>query len=106
MNITFIFNFQVRAGQVSATSFLDLLESYADETDFTVWSEIDASIDALGNCLERTDYYEKYQKFIRKVYEKIGGQLGWDPKSDEGYILFVKYFSFCVQSTFGLRSYR
>jgi puromycin-sensitive aminopeptidase len=75
----------VRAGQVSATSFLDLLESYADETDFTVWSEIDASIDALGNCLERTDYYEKYQKFIRKVYEKIGGQLGWDPKPDEGH---------------------
>jgi len=75
----------VKAGQMSATSFLDLLESYADETDFTVWSEINSSILSLDNCLERTDYYEKYQKFIRKLYEKIGGQLGWDPKPNEGH---------------------
>lgn len=75
---------------MSTTSFLDVLESFSDETDYTVWSKIDSSLDTLGNCLERTDYYDKYLKFVRKVYENMGKQLGWEPKPNEGIVLVIK----------------
>jgi len=75
----------VRAGAISATSFLDLLESYENETDYTVWVDINGSMASLANCIERTDYRPKFDAFVRKLYSKIGEKLGWDPKSGEGH---------------------
>jgi len=64
---------------------LDLLESYENETAYIVWSDIDASIGTLGNCLDRTDSKAKFDAFCRKLYKKIGDKMGWTPKSGESH---------------------
>jgi len=61
------------------------LESYANETDYTVWAEIDAAIGTIANCVERTDYKEKFAAFIRKLYKNIADKVGWNPKSNESH---------------------
>lgn len=75
----------VRSGKVSTVEFLELLQQYKNETDFTVWSEIDSAIETLHNCFQRTDAGPKFRAFCCDLYANIAAKLGWEPKNGEGH---------------------
>uniref|UniRef100_A0A915HSW0 Puromycin-sensitive aminopeptidase n=1 Tax=Romanomermis culicivorax TaxID=13658 RepID=A0A915HSW0_ROMCU len=75
----------VRCGKMSTTEFFNLLVVYKNETDYTVWSEIDAAVDVIDNCLQHTDSGESFRRFCCSIYEQEANRLGWEPKPNEGH---------------------
>ena len=64
---------------------LDLVESYKDEKDYTVWLEITRHINQLDSLLALESFYGDYKRRLGQVYRKIAHSLGWAKKSGEKY---------------------
>jgi len=71
------------AGYTTTNNFLDLMKGYKDETDYTVWSNIDQNLSGLGVILQNTDQYEDFKKFLLKLYKPLGDKLGWEAAEGE-----------------------
>ncbi|XP_057304719.1 puromycin-sensitive aminopeptidase-like [Hydractinia symbiolongicarpus] len=71
------------AGTTSTTNFLDVLLGYAEETNYTVWKDLDANLGHLSILLQNTSAYDKFKEFVRKIYKPIAENIGWDAKEDD-----------------------
>ena len=69
----------------STVEYLRLVESFTDEDEYTVWLDIAGNLHRLGTLLTHTDYESAFEAFNRRLFQKIGMQLGWDPKENEGW---------------------
>lgn len=72
-----------QAGKVRSVDFLKLLQSFREETEYTVWASIDHSLGRLSILLSNTDYREKFHKFGCHLMNGIFERLTWDPKDGE-----------------------
>ena len=81
---------QARAGRSSAVDALKVTEAFANEDDYTVWSDLCGSLSSVAVLLQYTDAYPQYKAYARKLFSTIAATVGWDPKRDEGrvYICF------------------
>lgn len=83
------------AGYTTTDNFLNLMKGYKDETDYTVWSNIDQNLSCLGIILQNTDQYEDYKKFLLKLYKPLGDKLGWEAAEGECMFQNSYYYSDC-----------
>ena len=91
--------FQAQVGLASTTEFLKLAEQFRNETNYTVWSDLTASLSNLAKLLQNTGFYSSFQTFCVKLYEQVASKVGWDPKEGEGNFTTqkLKMFLFCVR---------
>ncbi len=74
-----------KAGHISATAYLSLVEAYSNETDASVAGDLAASLGALNNLLSDEEFHTAYQAFGRSVFKPIGERIGWDEREGEGH---------------------
>lgn len=76
----------VQAGQTSTIEVMKLIESYRNETNYTVWTSITNSLSKLQILLSHTNLEEKFNRFGIQLYKPVAERLGWDPKADESHL--------------------
>ncbi|MBL8030016.1 MAG: M1 family metallopeptidase [Candidatus Doudnabacteria bacterium] len=64
---------------------LRLAESYKNETDFTVWTEISAGINSVYQLICGQPYEALYKKMASEVFKKQALLLGFRPKKGESH---------------------
>lgn len=74
---------QARAGVGSTTDVLRLLQSFTDETNFTVWQKICSDLSTINRLVSYTDFAESFRKFAQPLFAKIVERLGWTSKNNE-----------------------
>ncbi|XP_056647683.1 puromycin-sensitive aminopeptidase [Diorhabda sublineata] len=76
----------VKAGHTSTVEVLKLLKAFEDEPNYNVWSSIGNILERLGQLLGHTDYEENYNKYQKKLLDKVYNRLGWTQKSGETHL--------------------
>ena len=76
----------VKSGHLEASAFLSLAESYTNETDSSVWSDLSVNLRGMESLLSQESFLENYRSFAQKLYSKIALSVGWDAKGDEGHL--------------------
>jgi len=71
------------AGYTSTVDFLKLLTGYAQEADYTVWSDLISNLSQLGVIMQCTDVFSKYKEFIMELCRPALEKLGVEPKVSE-----------------------
>ena len=79
---------------MSTTEFLKVAEQFRNETNYTVWNDLTASLSNLAKLLQNTGFYSSFKTFCVKLYEQIANKVGWDPKVDEGNSATKKMYCF------------
>lgn len=72
------------AGYSSTTNFLELLQGYEQEDNYTVWSDIDSNLSNLAVIMQNTDAVDQFKEFVQKLYKPVSERLGWEARDDEG----------------------
>mmetsp|Transcript_13033 Transcript_13033/g.26052 ORF Transcript_13033/g.26052 Transcript_13033/m.26052 type:complete len:879 (-) Transcript_13033:288-2924(-) len=73
-----------KAGQLPTDRALALAVKYANEQDFTVWSDLAGSLgDVMGTWAKEDTEYEQLQKLLLRVMGKAYEVVGWEPKAGE-----------------------
>jgi aminopeptidase N len=72
-----------KAGLVPLSDVFSVLQSYADEDNYSVWQEVAATLGSISNILEGTEAAELFTAFKAKLWSKIAAKLGWDAKQGE-----------------------
>jgi aminopeptidase N len=72
-----------KAGLVPLTDVFSILQSYADEDNFSVWQEVAGALGSISNILEGTEAAELFTKFKANLWTKIASQLGWESQPGE-----------------------
>ena len=75
---------QTQAGLKSMVDYLHVLEGFSTETNYTVWSDVISNLSKIGTLLQYTPSDKHFKQFCVKLLEKIGEDVGWDKKDDEG----------------------
>ncbi len=73
-----------RGGYLPATRFLSLAESFKNETDATVWTDLAVNLGGIENLLLQQSYLEKFDTFGQNLFRDIVRRVGWDAKPNEG----------------------
>ncbi len=76
----------VRAGYVPASRFLALAESYRNEVDTSVWSDLSTNLRGLENLLLDEGYLGGYRAFAGSLFEDVVERAGWDARPGEGHL--------------------
>ena len=76
----------VRGGHLPATRFLSLAESYREEVDSSVWSDLSTNLRGLENLLLDQDYLQAYRGFAGSLFEQVVGHVGWEARPGEGHL--------------------
>ncbi len=71
------------AGYFSGAKYLSLLNSYIDETDAIVWSDLSSNLNSINSLLELTDLNQSFNRYACNLYQKIGNHVGWESKPTE-----------------------
>lgn len=75
-----------KAGKSSVVEYLKVLQVFKDEEDFTVWTDICASMGTLSTLISHTDFQDSFDAFGRDLFSTVYGLVGWDPQEGEGYL--------------------
>ena len=71
------------AGFLPVTQFLNLSESYINETNAIVWEDISANLNRLDSLVATQPFHEEFKKLVKSIYKSIGQKVGWDPEPGE-----------------------
>ncbi|MBI4089758.1 MAG: M1 family metallopeptidase [Candidatus Levybacteria bacterium] len=74
-----------QAGKNSIVDYLKLVHSYKNEDNYIVWTEIASGLQAIGNLIYGSSFYESYKTFCRKVFKPIAMRVGWNKKPNESH---------------------
>lgn len=75
------------SGLVPTTDYLKTLSAYENETNYTVWNDVNGKVGSLFTLLwNNDDAHEQFKKFSLKLFKKISDRLGWVPATDEGHL--------------------
>jgi puromycin-sensitive aminopeptidase len=72
----------VVAGQASASSYLDLVQGFADESDLRVWQSILGGLGWLDRFVD-DEPRERLRAFVRELLRPALARLGWDASPGE-----------------------
>jgi puromycin-sensitive aminopeptidase len=72
----------VLAGMTSAVDFFKLAQTFADETDLSVWQRLAGALGTLNRVVEDSAR-ERYQVAVRTLIAPALGRLGTEPSGDE-----------------------
>ncbi|KAG0265873.1 Aminopeptidase 2 mitochondrial [Actinomortierella ambigua] len=76
-----------KSGHVKTSSLLELLEAFVDEDEYTVWVALAERVNVLLSVFyeQPEDFQEGLKKFVRKLFTKVAGNLGWEQRSTDDY---------------------
>ena len=74
-----------------------MIEAFASETNYTVWTEIASNLGTLGNLLSNTVSKDLYREFIKKLFTQVYEHVTWNPV--EGESKFTHMFCCNIQHT-------
>jgi len=72
-----------KAGFLPTDKALGIAAKYPKEQDFTVWSDLAASMSDVMGTWAKEPVYEQLQGFMRKLMKDIYEVVGWEAKSGE-----------------------
>ena len=75
-----------RAGLLPVTRFLALAESYQDETDASVWSDLATNLREIESLIANEPYLGTYHAFGRRLFGPAAQRSGWEPRPGEGHL--------------------
>ncbi|XP_017474998.1 PREDICTED: puromycin-sensitive aminopeptidase-like isoform X1 [Rhagoletis zephyria] len=76
----------VQAGQASTAQVLQLIDSYRNESNYTVWTAITNSLANLHILISHTDLMEHFNRYGEKLYRPVAERLGWDVQEGENHL--------------------
>uniref|UniRef100_W8AJQ4 Puromycin-sensitive aminopeptidase n=2 Tax=Ceratitis capitata TaxID=7213 RepID=W8AJQ4_CERCA len=76
----------VQAGQASTAEVLKLIDSYRNETNYTVWTAITNSLANLHILISHTDLMEHFNRYGEKLYRPVAESLGWEVREGENHL--------------------
>jgi aminopeptidase N len=73
------------SGHISLSEALSLALSYENESNYTVWSDLTDNLNTVLSIWAQEPVYPLLQKYMIKLYRKIGERVGWEsnPKEDD-----------------------
>ncbi len=71
--------------ELPTSQALDLAESYKNETDYTVWTEISAGLNRVHNLIFNQPFEEEYKTFVKNVFKPQAQALGFRSKEGESH---------------------
>ncbi|HXV27276.1 MAG TPA: M1 family metallopeptidase [Candidatus Paceibacterota bacterium] len=74
-----------RAGRLPTGELLNLLASYLNETDYTVWNAALGALGAVANLVEETASERRYDAFACSVLSSVAAKLGWTERRSEAH---------------------
>ena len=75
-----------RAGLLPVTRFLALAESYQDETDASVWSDLATNLREIESLIADEPYLDAYRAFGRRLFAPAAQRSGWEARPGEGHL--------------------
>jgi len=76
-----------RCGLLSTVQLLELVQSYSAETDPAVWSDLLANLSDIALLVqEDAETYERFQRYVHRLLERILAQVGWEKQPDEPHV--------------------
>ena len=75
-----------RAGLLPVTRFLSLAESYQDETDASVWSDLATNLREIESMISEEPYLDAFHAFGRRLFAPAAQRSGWEPQPGEGHL--------------------
>ena len=75
-----------RAGLLPVTRFLALAESYQDETDASVWSDLATNLREIESLIADEPYLGAYHAFGRRLFGPAAQRSGWEARPGEGHL--------------------
>ena len=75
-----------RAGLLPVTRFLALAESYQDETDASVWSDLATNLREIESLISDEPYLGAYHAFGRRLFGPAAQRSGWEARPGEGHL--------------------
>lgn len=72
-----------QAGGSPTTLALELAQSYQDEGDYTVWTELTSKLNQLDSLLAYGSFYEQFRKYGRQIYGGVASKMGWEKRKEE-----------------------
>ena len=75
-----------RAGLLPVTRFLSLAESYQDETDASVWSDLATNLREIEGMISEEPYLDAFHAFGRRLFAPAAQRSGWEPQPGEGHL--------------------
>ncbi|XP_055910052.1 puromycin-sensitive aminopeptidase [Eupeodes corollae] len=76
----------VQAGKASTSIVLALIDSYRNETNYTVWTAISNSLCNLQLLVSHTELADNFNRFGVQLYKPVAERLGWDAKEGENHL--------------------
>jgi puromycin-sensitive aminopeptidase len=73
----------IRAAQVPASDFLDLVSAFGDEEEQAIWSVITGGLAAIDHHALSDQARPSFQRFVRDLVGPTLNRLGWEPGPDE-----------------------
>jgi len=71
------------AGLIPTEEALILAQSFVNEKDPTVWTDLITNLHKVSDVWADEPNYADYERFHRNILQKIGQELGWDAKQGE-----------------------
>ena len=75
-----------KAGLLPVTRFLSLAESYQDETDASVWSDLATNLREIEGMISEEPYLDAFHAFGRRLFAPAAQRSGWEPQPGEGHL--------------------
>ena len=75
-----------KAGLLPVTRFLELAESYQDETDASVWSDLATNLREIEGLISEEPCLEAFHAFGRRLFGPAAQRSGWEPRAGEGHL--------------------
>ncbi|XP_063226837.1 puromycin-sensitive aminopeptidase isoform X2 [Bacillus rossius redtenbacheri] len=76
----------VQAGHTPTVEALKLMQAFAGETNYTVWSSISNCLSKISLLLSHTDFDDLFKVYGRRLVANVGRRLGWDPSEKESHL--------------------
>ena len=73
----------VKAGQLRAASFLDLVQGFSGETERAIWSVIIGGLATLEHHALEDKARSGFEAFVRELVGPVLERLGWEPQKGE-----------------------
>eukprot|EP00897_Mesotaenium_endlicherianum_P006584 jgi/Mesen1/5954/ME000301S05083 len=76
-----------KAGVLRTSQALELATAFANETEYTVWSQLSADLGALESLLSATEHLPLLEAVGSELYLPIASKVGWEPQEGESHLV-------------------
>jgi puromycin-sensitive aminopeptidase len=75
-----------KAGYIQATEFMQLISSYTNEEDTSVWRDVASNIGDLDNLLSDENIYPLFKAFALNLFLPLADKMGWKESENETHL--------------------